>query len=102
MTDDEARAAAWAQHEHRFTAEGAEAYALGWYDALAHARRWRPLTSDPKTWPEEGQSVLMHTPHGGEDYRICAWSGDGYKDVEYLYLQASWLPLPPPSEEDGR
>lgn len=44
MTDDEARAAAWAQHEHRFTAEGAEAYALGWYDALAHARRWRPLT----------------------------------------------------------
>lgn len=94
MTDDDkARAAAWAQHEHRFTAEGAEAYAHGWKDALAHARRWRPLTDDP---PEDGQWVLLYNGEVTDDVFLAGVS-PGHLALEGW---THWLPLPPPSEEE--
>lgn len=60
---------------------------------LEHARTWLPLTSDPATWPEEGQWVALHDGRDMGDY------------VEWRPWMAScdwtrWcaLPSPPPSE----
>lgn len=102
MTDDEARAAAWARHARRFTAEGAEAYAHGWKDALVHARRWRPLTSDEATWPEQGAYVAMVRAGEPSLFRSGRILGDACERMlEHGWTHWMPLPLPPPSEEVG-
>lgn len=58
-------------------------------------RQWRPLTDHPKTWPEEGQWVLL-------------WDGTAAEDWRWLYTAHSfvqgwthWLPLPEPPKGEG-
>lgn len=86
---------------HRTTINALDAYAAGYRAGLARARTWHPLTEDPATWPEVGQVVLLHTPHGGTDYDVRAWDGAW----DYLLHEVQWMPssLPPPKGgSDGR
>ena len=67
----------------------------------AEAMTWRLLTEDPKTWPNPGQVVLLHTPHGSTDYDVRTW----LEEWDYLLHKAQWmpcsLPLPdPPTKEE--
>lgn len=48
------------------------AFNAGFRRGLLHARRWLPLTSDPATWPEEGQRVLMLDAEEDET-RVVVW-----------------------------
>jgi len=117
MTDEEAMRAA--RHEwlcasldlsHPRTINEADAYASGFRAGLAHARRWRPLTSDEATWPPIDERVMFRLVTGfvaiGEhvDMPTGAVILDGEDDATYHLGDSlvAWLPLPPPSEEDGR
>lgn len=100
--DDDAMGAAWsyyAHHQDPLEVSEQSAFCDGFAAGLKHARRWRPLTSDPESWPEEGQLVATLTPSGLLAAHKWCCEVD-VRAVEAMYLSA-WLPLPLPSEGDG-
>lgn len=79
-----------------------DVFEAGFAAGLAHARKWRPLTSDPASWPEEGQYVMFG-----------AWSADGTRcwiSSMLTCMRADmtptgwswWLPLPPPPKGESK
>lgn len=56
MADDgSAVSRAWLDYANwQATVAEQSAFCAGFRAGLAHARQWRPLTDDPKSWPEEG------------------------------------------------
>lgn len=72
-------------------------------------RQWRPLTSDPATWPEEGRLVVLRADFapigddleripGPTEYRYCTgpWSRPCAEFWSW------WLPLPPPPKGESK
>lgn len=93
MTDEEACAAALDRHFDECVLLVARGFAAG----LAHARKWRPLTESPASWPESGTRMAIvdaadmtrfriatrvHAPEQMADFIVNGWT--------------HWLPLPPP------
>lgn len=66
---------------------------------LDDARRWRKLTGDPATWPASDQPVVLRATSGEPKWFALRWIEDGGPAHPGW---THWLPLPPPSEEDGR
>lgn len=96
MTDEDetACAASW----EMYAGDRAwDAHDAGFRAGLAHARTWRPLTDDPKSWPEEGQTVAL----------ICRRNGrtQGGSLVDFdkraVGYYTHYLPLPDPPQKGG-
>lgn len=78
------------------------AFCAGFRAGLAHARRWRPLTSDEATWPEQGAYVAMVRAGEPSLFRSGRILGDACERMlEHGWTHWMPLPLPPPSEEVG-
>lgn len=69
-----------------------EGFRDGFRAGLKHARQWRPLTEDPATWPEEGQTVAMSNAYGDIDARKFDLRVDRYGASRWTH----WLPLSTP------
>lgn len=65
-------------------------------DYLESAQQWRPLTSDPATWPEEGRRVVLWYPGAGAG--IARWWRSLRASGEAFSAATHWLPLPDPPE----
>ena len=99
MADDhDAVSRAWLDYANgRATVAEQGAFCAGFRAGLAHARQWRPLTDDPKTWPEEGQRVATLTRSGL--LAAHSWFVEvGGRAVDAGYT-THWLPLPEPPKE---
>lgn len=106
MTDEEACAAELDRHfdeADSYTGDEQRAFDGGFAAGLAHARQWRPLTSDPESWPEQGAYVVVSDekdagPH--RYFRVGRMLGDDAKNMAETGW-THWLPLPSPPPTKG-
>lgn len=101
MTDEEAMSlflAGYTGHGKPCDCTRCVGFTAGFMMALAHARQWRPLTDDPKSWPEEGQEVVLTGPEWTD---VATWTdGQGatlHGDPQWTH----YLPLPDPPQKGG-
>lgn len=101
MTDGEALrtflstfASCFLTHDTEEREAACEYAADGFAAGLAHARQWRPLTEDPKTWPEVGWIVVWDArmPTRAKAGRVLSETGTELMRQGWTH----WLPLPEP------